>query len=319
MSDDRGREWEACPPDEQSIVAPLATVVIASKNRLPDLKVAVASALAQSVPLEVLVMDDGSTDGTAEAIRQEFPAAKVHRTEESTGYIVKRNLGAEMASTPFIFSIDDDAAFDSSRTVEQTLADFNDDRIAAVAIPYINVNYGPEVLKCPPDTSRVYVTDTFVGTSYAIRRDAFLAAGGYEPKYFHQVEEQDICAALLGNGQFVRLGTADPIHHFESPIRDLTRVQVHTARNNILFTWQHVPTSRLPVHWAGNVKNLTVYGWRCGHLKNTLDGLLKGFGVVFAKVVRRKPLSLQAYRLLRRLKRSSISLDQAVEALEVVK
>ena len=45
-----------------------ATVVITTKNRREDLLKAVASAWSQTARPEVLVIDDGSTDGTSEAV-----------------------------------------------------------------------------------------------------------------------------------------------------------------------------------------------------------------------------------------------------------
>lgn len=306
---------ESTGPGNDHYRRPVSTVVIATKNRLDDLRVAVASALTQSVPVEVLVMDDGSTDGTAQAIEREFPAVTVHRTENSTGYIVKRNLGAELATTPFVFSIDDDAAFNSPRTVEQTLANFDDDQIAAVAIPHVNIKYSTSVINSPPDRKRTYVTDTFIGTSYAVRRDWFVKVGGFCAAYFHQVEEQEFCARLIGCHQLIRLGTADPIYHFESPIRDLTRVRIYNARNNILHTWQHVPTRWLAIHWLGNIANLLRDGVKNGHLRNSATGILCGYRTVLDGEVKRRPLSIEAYRLLRKLRRSPMTLEEAIRVL----
>src|SRR5262245_20418497 len=93
--------------------APRATIIISSKNRADDLRRTVTSSLQQSVNLEVLVLDDGSTDDTSDVIRNEFPHVKLHRFEQSLGYIVRRNQGASLASAPIVFSIDDDAIFSS--------------------------------------------------------------------------------------------------------------------------------------------------------------------------------------------------------------
>ena len=40
------------------------TIIITTYNRLPFLKVAIKSALMQTVPCEIIVVDDGSSDGT---------------------------------------------------------------------------------------------------------------------------------------------------------------------------------------------------------------------------------------------------------------
>ncbi|MGD0138244.1 MAG: glycosyltransferase, partial [Tepidisphaeraceae bacterium] len=67
-----------------------ATVIITTKNRMDDLRKAVASALMQDGRPRVLVIDDGSTDGTSDMMRREFPEAQLERVEQSRGYIVQR-------------------------------------------------------------------------------------------------------------------------------------------------------------------------------------------------------------------------------------
>ena len=47
---------------------PLASVVFATRNRREELRAAIDGALSQTVPVEVIVMDDGSDDGTAEML-----------------------------------------------------------------------------------------------------------------------------------------------------------------------------------------------------------------------------------------------------------
>src|SRR5438874_303163 len=64
---------------------PTATIIIPTKNRKDDLKRALASCMAQTVQVEIIVMDDGSTDDTAEMVRQEFPGVSLHRYAESAG------------------------------------------------------------------------------------------------------------------------------------------------------------------------------------------------------------------------------------------
>src|SRR5581483_7389816 len=100
-----------------------ATVVISTKNRLEDLRRALRSCLSQSAGPAILVIDDGSSDGTSEAVRQEFPSVRLVREEVSKGYIVERNRGAALATTDVIVSIDDDAEFVSPNTVAQALAE----------------------------------------------------------------------------------------------------------------------------------------------------------------------------------------------------
>ena len=284
-------------------MTPAATILIATKNRKDELAGAVASALAQTAPVEVLVIDDGSTDGTAEFVRQRFPAARLVRHDQSAGYIVRRNQGAEAASAPVVVSIDDDAAFPSPRTVEQTLAEFDHPRIGAVAVPFIDVRHGPAVRQQAPPGAGAFVAASYIGTAHAVRRDLFARLGGYRPVLFHQGEEGDYCVRLLAAGYVVWLGRADPIHHFESPKRDFTRWDVYGRRNDVLFGWHNAPAAALPVQWAGTVLNGLRHGLRVRRPGNMVRGLAEGFAAVLGPARRgRAPVPADVYRLFRELK-----------------
>jgi glycosyltransferase involved in cell wall biosynthesis len=297
--------------------SPPATVLITTKNRKEELRNAVASALVQSVRPEVLVVDDCSTDGTSEMIGAEFPRVRLDRAEESRGYIVQRNRGARLASAPVIVSIDDDAVFPSPATIEQTLAEFSDPRIAAVAIPYIDVHTGPTVRQRAPDPAGVYITAEYRGTAHALRRDCFLEAGGYRESLVHQTEEGDLCLRLLAAGRLIRLGAADPIHHLESPRRDLTRQITFNARNNLLFTWHHVPGPALPFHAGATTLNLLRHGLRTRYRLATLRGLSRaGLDIASGRAPRR-PVPMDVYRLYRWLRaRGATPLAEVIPRLE---
>ena len=232
-----------------------ASVVITTRNRKEELRVALHSAFAQIAQPEVLVMDDGSDDGTAEMVRSEFPDVVLHRFEESKGYIVRRNQGGQLAIGDVIFSIDDDAEFSTAHVVGQTLQAFNDPRIGAVAIPYIEPHKDNRLLQKAPEEKTVWITDRFIGTAHAVRRDVFLKLGGYREHLVHQGEEGDYCIRLLDAGYFVRLGNADTIIHHESPKRDLGRMDYYGCRNSILFIWQNVPWPARPFQLLATTLN----------------------------------------------------------------
>ena len=286
---------------------PAATVLITTRNRRDDLRRAIASAVRQSERIEVLVIDDGSTDGTAEMVRAEFPGVRLLRHEDSRGYIVRRNEGARLAAGPIVFSIDDDAEFASAETVRQTLKEFASERIGAVAIPHINVNVGPEVHHRAPDAGSVYVTGHYIGTAHAIRRDVFERLGGYR-ELTHQGEELDLCIRMIEDGYLVRLGSADPIHHFESPNRDRRRMDYYGVRNAIRFVWQNVPQPFAIVHLlivAARCMALTLAPRR---LAVRASGLLAGLADCAPSM--RRPVSRQTYHLWRQLERAPRRLDQ---------
>jgi GT2 family glycosyltransferase len=282
---------------------PRATIVISTKNRVDDLRTTLASIRGQSEPVEVIVMDDGSTDGTDNMVRCDYPEVRLVRSEESRGYIVRRNEGARLATTPFIISLDDDAILTGRDTVSRTLAEFDHPRIGAVAMPFINVREDTVVRCRAPDDRETWVLEGFVGTAHALRRDLFLSLGGYREVLFHQGEEQDFSIRLLQAGYAVRAGSAQPIHHLQSPARSRKRMVVYTARNNILFVWHNVPASRLPVHLGGTIIRLLQFGVRDRHPIWVMEGIARGVGRVFREFRQRRPVSVGTYRLLRTLRR----------------
>jgi len=280
-------------------------VIITTKNRKDDLRQAVKSALMQDAQPRVLVIDDGSTDGTSDMIRGEFPTVQLERMEQSRGLIVQRNHGAALVQSQFIFSIDDDAVFTTPRIVSQTIAEFQDSRVGAVAIPFIDVNYGTAVKQLAPDERGIYVAASYIGTAHALRRELFLKLGGYREFLFHQGEEEDYCIRMLAAGYFVRLGRADPIHHFESPKRDFRRRDVFGRRNTVLFAWCNVPLPFLPLHLLGTTINGLRTGVRVWRLRQMTYGLLVGYASIFRYWGERRPVPIRVYRAFRRLRAAS--------------
>jgi len=294
---------------------PDATVVITTRNRRAELPRAVESALNQTARVEVLVLDDASTDGTAEMLARNFPAVRVHRSEVPRGYILQRNLAARLAEAGAIISIDDDAVFSSRETVAQTLTEFDHPRVGAIAIPVVDTRRSPTVRpRAParaPDGRRVYVVPTFIGTAHALRRDVFLELGGYRETIFHQGEEPDYCLRMLAAGYVTRLGAADPIHHHESPSRDRRRMDVYGSRNTILFCWHNEPMPYCAVRMAElTVKGLAL-GVRIGQPHRKVVGLFRGFAACWPERNHRAPVSRNISRLNRTLRnRGLLPLDE---------
>lgn len=293
---------------------PEATVVVTTRNRREDLRKTLASVLGQTAAIEVLVVDDASSDGTAEMVRRDFPIVRLHRAERPYGYIVQRNLAARMASTPVIVSVDDDATFSTPNTIAQTLTEFDHPRVGAVAMPFINVGYGDQVLSRAPDDRHRYVTAAYVGTAHAFRRDVFLRLGGYREYLYHYAEESDYCARMLDAGFVTRLGRADRIDHWVSPQRDRSRYYVFATRNRLLFAWHNVPMPYLPIHYAGVLYNSARIAVQDRHPLWVLKGIASGHLACMHEFRQRRPLHARTYRLNRLLlRRGAVPLD-AIDA-----
>jgi glycosyltransferase involved in cell wall biosynthesis len=291
-----------------------ATVVIVTKNRRDELRASVRSAVIQTALPNILVVDDGSNDGTSEMVRREFPNVSLVRFEQSRGYIVRRNQAASIARTPIIVSIDDDAAFSTPNTVAQTLLEFDASWIGAVAIPFVNVRADSIVRKRAPSRDRKWITDAFVGTAYAVRREMFLSLGGFRESFFHQCEERELCTRMLAAGFLTCLGSGDPVHHYESPRRSLQRIHVYSRRNDILYAWLNVPMPYLLIHIAGTVAKGVWYGIRVRRIPWMMQGVVSGFRACGEHWQQRSAVSSATYRLGRLLRaRAAIPMEVLVQ------
>lgn len=298
-----------------AIEAHSATVVITTRNRRDDLRTCLQSTVTQTPVPEVIVVDDASDDGTVEMIESEFPQVRLLRHAEMQGYIVGRNEAARHATGTVLVSLDDDAAFSSPVIVRDTLAAFSDARIGAVAIPYIDVHRGPAVKQLAPDHQRVFVTNTFIGTAHAIRREVFAQVGGYREYLFHQGEESDFCIRMLAAGYVVRLGTSEPIHHFESPRRDFRRMDHFGPRNALLFIHQNVPAPASFSRIVATVARLLAWTLSPSRLRIRVSGIIAGFAAMLRYP--RQPVAAGIYRLWRRQQTAAQPLTLAEVAADL--
>jgi GT2 family glycosyltransferase len=84
------------------------SVVIPSYNRRELLRRALLSVYSQTLlPTEVLIIDDGSTDGTQAMLRDEFPQTTFFY-QENQGVSAARNLGIQQASCDWVAFLDSD-------------------------------------------------------------------------------------------------------------------------------------------------------------------------------------------------------------------
>ena len=90
-------------------VSPLVSAIVPTYNRVADVRVAVRTVLAQTVrDVEILVVDDGSTDGTAELLRREFGDRLRCLVKPNGGVSSARNHGLAAARGAFLAFLDSD-------------------------------------------------------------------------------------------------------------------------------------------------------------------------------------------------------------------
>ena len=293
----------------------VASVVIPTYNRRNDLRMCLDAVKNQTLPVEIIVMDDDSTDGTSEMIKHEYPQVIYRHYTGRKGPSFLRNRGSEIAQAPILFPIDDDSVMASRTIVEQTLECFNDTRVGAVAIPLIKTRRGKQIHQAVPDSGHnVHVIGTYIGASHAVRRDLFIRLGGYREHLFYMGEERDYCIRMLAAGYFVKIGSSDPILHNESIARSSQRASYYGRRNDVLYVWHNVPALHIPIHLGGTLLNsLRIVALGTEHPIQMVRGTIAGLLEVWKYRHHRNPVDERTYRFSRRLKSGPILLSQLME------
>jgi glycosyltransferase involved in cell wall biosynthesis len=291
-----------------------ASVVIPTRNRRDELRRTLVGVYKQSLPLEVIVLDDASTDGTEAMVRQEFAEVIYRRIAKPVGQCALRNMGIELAGAPVVVSLDDDVVLTSEATIEQTLRDFTHDRIGAVAIPFLDGDRRVP-MQHAPDDRHTWISSVFIAAAHAIRRDVFVSLGGYHWDWFGHVEELDLGLRMLAQGFVVRLGTADPLEHRPSANRSFEQMDRYGRRNLLLFTWFNVPTRYLPLHFARVTAKGALLAASTRRPMSHARGFAEGCGMMLKQRDQRQSVSPSVYRLHRLLQRRRAVPLEAIEPL----
>jgi glycosyltransferase involved in cell wall biosynthesis len=115
-------------PSENSVVShssnELVSVIIPSYNRAAFIEAAIHSALDQTyVPVEVIVVDDGSTDGSYEKLQQWEERGELvlltHPERRNRGQSASINLGIQQAAGSYIAVLDSDDMFAKEKLADQ--------------------------------------------------------------------------------------------------------------------------------------------------------------------------------------------------------
>ena len=87
--------------------------------------------------MEVIIVDDASSDRTVEMVRTKYgEIARLEISPVNRGSIKNRNYGATLAHGDILLLIDDDTEFMGPNTLAEVMEEFSDERVGAVGIPY---------------------------------------------------------------------------------------------------------------------------------------------------------------------------------------
>lgn len=213
---------------------PVVSVIIVSYNTRELTRQAIASLIEQTpdLPMEVLVVDNASTDGSAAMIREAFPGVALTALDENIGFAAANNLAAKSAVGEYLLLLNPDTIV-LDRAVER-LVEFarstpeagiwggrtlNADRTLnptscwARQTPWSlfcrgtglsTLFKGSKIFDSESyggwarDTVRQ--VDIVTGCFFLIRRETWNGLGGFDPAFFMYGEEADLCLRAAKRG-----------------------------------------------------------------------------------------------------------------------
>jgi hypothetical protein len=286
------------------------TIAILNYQRRDALRRALEAARAQRyTPLEVLAVDNASTDGSCEMVRDEFPDVSLVALPQNVA-AAARNEGVRAAKGEIVFTLDNDVLFTTPDDVARGVAAFERHPRAAV------VNFtilGPDGALSrrdwchPRDPGRwsgdEFVTDYVLEGASACRRDAFLAAGGYWPPLFIGHEGWDLAMRLLDAGHDLVYSPAVRVRHMVDPsVRPSSRIYYTFTRNAI---WVALRTHRPGAALGAIAKDLALMGFtsaRAGEIAAFARGLVDAARGAPRALATRRAMSRATVRRLARIR-----------------
>ena len=233
------------------------SVVIVSYNTRAD-TVRCAESLTSEVPSEVIVVDNGSTDGTVDALRSVLPWVRVLVQKENLGFARAANIGAAAATSPYLAFVNSDCVAQDGCL--NRLVGYLDERPGtSVAVPRLldeqrrvqrNVGRLPTLSSIALEYLAGRITDpyelqrlseptpveAFSGAALMIRRLDFWAAGGFHEDYFMYVEDVELSRRLGSQRKLIEYVPDAIMFHAEGgssgPRADALTAMLHRHRED---------------------------------------------------------------------------------------
>lgn len=282
------------------------SVVIATRDRRDGLLATLERLRALPERPEVVVVDNGSCDGTPAAVAARAPWAGLVALGRNAG-AAARTAGARAVATRYVAFSDDDSWWEPGALGRAVAIMDADPRVALVAG---RVLVGPEgredpvcramaasPLPAPPGAPGPPVLG-FVACGAVVRRDDFLAAGGFHERLGVRGEEELLALDLTQAGRLLVYVPEVVARHHPAPGRDPGGRRRVQARNALWCAWLRRPA---PAALRATARAAAAAARDRAARRGLLDAVAGGGWIA----ARRRPVDARVERLVRLLERQS--------------
>jgi GT2 family glycosyltransferase len=227
------------------------SVVVLNFNRCAELKATLSDILAQSHrPLEVIVADNASTDGSPEMVKKDFPSVKLLSMPENIG-IRARRKAAEAATGDYVVMYDDDSGPSQPGDLSRIAAFFDaHPEASAVCTQVVRTRSGYsethlwEKYAVGGDAENGYEGLFVHGSGTAYRRAHLMRTAAFDNELFWGDEEFDAALNFIAHGYRIFYVPSIVTNHRASLVnRNKGRFYRRVTRNHLLTFRRYFDTA----------------------------------------------------------------------------
>ena len=298
------------------------SIVVTCYNQADFIQAAVDSALTQpNRGIEILVVDDGSSDGSLEILERYGDSIRLVKLPENRGAIEARNQGAARATGEYLLFLDgDDVLTPWALDVYERIVTERRPKIILGPNVWFRGTVPPVKDSDVPQKIQFVDYRTFVAkdrpvgfnaSTFVIERRAFHDAGGWSPGIFH-LDCQELCTKLGVSGRMILI---------DSPPTAFYRIHatnsIHTVEPFLKMAHHLIDKERAGEYPGGSEHRFERRAWlgglwffwtkrafRAGLYKDGIRLVASGWSMILAAIVRRtfawitkpRPMETLAFR-----------------------
>jgi GT2 family glycosyltransferase len=296
--------------DKQQVSQLPVSIVAVSWNNKKDMQELLDSLVGQTYcDLEIIVVDNASTDGTLQAVKK-YPNVKVVALKKNYGLHAAFNYGVTKASGTIIVGTDQDCIIKDRNAVAKVAEAFaQNPKLGTLAFRVISQFSGEDMWDNPQhlklgEPERGFFSLGFNGAGFAVPKKVLAQIGGYDEQFFIYHGEIDLTLRAVDVGYQSRYFPNVTVYHKAVGHKQSEWYYRKTRRNYEWFLWKNFPFSEyvrvrvLPLIWELRRHPSSFPKLFSENLKTIWDAL-SGLPLVFKK---RKVLSkktIQYFEYLR--------------------
>ena len=238
----------------------MVSIVILNMNERHFLPTCLGSIRKMNFPYEyeIILVDNGSTDGSQEFVRKNFPHVKLIENKTNLGYAEGNNIGAKAAKGKYLMLLNNDTEVTKNWLLNLLKVAESDDNIGICApkqlmgdkktilygggaINYTGLSYSINMYKKDFKETEIHETAFASGAALFIRRDIVHKIGLFDKDYFIYHEDVDLSWRVRLAGYKIMYVPTSIIYHFFKFKRRLQKMYL-LERNRFMTVLKNYST-----------------------------------------------------------------------------